>query len=62
MVCFSVTGTQRKVPRSMQAGTTLNTHAQNLKRNIKNFILLFKRTGQYTGQEISLNIARGSTW
>ena len=55
MVCFSVIGTQRKVPRSVQAGTTYKP-AQNLKKKHQK-LYLFKRTDQYFGQEISLKIA-----
>ena len=56
MVCFSVIGTQRKVPGSMQAGTTSTKPAQNLKKKHQK-LCLFKRTDQYSGQEISLKIA-----
>ena len=55
MVCFSVIA-QRKVRRSMQAAQALNKTAQNLKKKHQK-LYLFKRTGQYCGQEISLKIA-----
>ena len=37
-------------------GTTLNKAAQNLKKKHQK-LYLFKRTNQYSGQEISLKIA-----
>ena len=37
-------------------GTTLNKPAQNLKKKHQK-LYLFKRTNQYSGQEISLKIA-----
>ena len=56
-VCFSVIGTQTKVPRSMQAAQRQTIKpAQNLKKKYQK-LYLFKRTDQYSGQEISLKIA-----
>ena len=38
------------------SGTTVNKHAQKLKKKYQK-LYLFKRTDQYSGQEISLKIA-----
>ena len=56
MVCFSVIGTQRKVPRLHASRYKVNKPAQNLKKKHQK-LYLFKRTDQYSGQEISLKTA-----
>ena len=43
------------------SGTTLNKPAQKLKKK-RQKLYLFKRTDQYSGQELSLKIAWVNTW
>ena len=59
MVCFSVTGTQKRCHAAYKQ-KTLNKSAQNLKKKHQK-LYLFKRTDQYSGQEISLEIASVNT-
>ena len=59
-VCFSVIGTQSKVQRSMQEVNVKPKSAQNLKKKHQK-LYLFKRKDQYSGQEISLEIASVTT-
>ena len=58
MVCFSESecdSNPKKGATQHASGTTLNKPALNLKKKQK--LYLFKRTDQYSGQEISLKIA-----
>ena len=59
-VCFSVIGTQSKVQRSMQEENVKPKSAQNLKKKHQK-LYLFTRKDQYSGQEISLEIASVTT-
>ena len=52
--CFSVIGNRGAMQHA--SGTTLNKPAQNLKKKYQKHYL-FKKTDQYSGQEISLKIA-----
>ena len=55
MVCFSVIGTQKGATQHASRHN-VNKPAQNLKKKHQK-LYLFKRTDQYSGQEISLKIA-----
>ena len=57
MVCFSVIGTQTKVPRSMQAAKRKRACSEFERKKKHQKLYLFRRTDQYSGQEISLKIA-----
>ena len=59
MVCFSVIGTQKGATQHASRHN-VNKPAQNLKKKHQK-LYLFKRTDQYSGQEISLKIAWVST-
>ena len=61
MVCFSVIGTQRKVPRSMQTENVKQVCSEFEKAKKHQKLYWFKRTDQYSGQEISLEIASVNT-
>ena len=59
-VCFSVIGTQTKVPRSMQAAQRDKQACSEIEKKYHK-LYLFKRADQYSGQEISLKIEGVST-
>ena len=60
-MCFSVMGTQTKVPRSMQAAQRYKQACSEIEKKKYHKLYLFKRADQYSGQEISLKIAGVST-